>query len=742
MNLEATVNLQDNVTDINLHTIPYSIPQYMTSLVLPKCVMVHGEVLSTIYLQVALNICHQKDVPNWKKKAFWMKSKTIAANTGYNFRSINAAINKLEQLKLFTVTINKNGTRSIRLNNHQLKNHIEIEQFNTQLNTILLTGANKTKTAKLTSSFQSLEDVIDFKNPFSLKQLPKVRWFPDVKLLRNWMKQAEKIYKGSSLFFINHMAPRIFSYIESNKDNSLRTLSEKQRAISVGSSQSTINRYIDAYEKSGCISISKNGINTPAELILNKGFQKEPENIEKRVVVCAVANENSTCPVCQKDFMDYRTLSVHLSKTKDKKHFLLNTLKKQTRSDDLHAIYNEYKEDFDAIDSANDPVEEKQKPVDEYLNVPSTCQMSCKECRRVWKLDFYDDCNQERKAAYVQEYGIQEKETEVAVKKDEQNTNDIEIKKVELELVPPIEPAKGMVKTAKARKKPEFGPDTAPGLVGYFYNLTGGFSPNPAKESKLVKNAMNQGVTPDGVRTTMQFLKRKGQADLRFFNNSSIREAHMELELMAEAEKEGTEAFLVKMYYDGLGIPLNVSTIVKDVQKIKETMNGIDYETTKQIVQYLIDVKCPTLNFIISKRNEALAKMSSVGGGIAFRQNASFFDRDELQYAKQDLISASRKLTDLREDYGDAVIDLAKKMFKESNFVERLTHFEWAWKIGLELDSDMYKIADENRKSKKFRVDTALTETDDQDRINKIIKMRDRFYSWLEKQQEMFGTAQ
>jgi hypothetical protein len=36
---------------------------------------------------------------------------------------------------------------------------------------------------------------------------------------------------------------------------------------------------------------------------------------------------------------------------------------------------------------------------------------------------------------------------------------------------------------------------------------------------------------------------------------------------------------------------------------------------------------------------------------------------------------------------------IAKKIFIENKFAGKFNHFEWAWKIGLDLDYDMYQLA-------------------------------------------------
>jgi len=705
--------------------IPFSISNYLPTLILPKCVMVHGEVIASVYFQIVLNINHQKNCQAWKKNSFWQKTKTISDNIGYSPRVINNALKTLNLLQLIKTT--KQGKLNVySLLNDQLETFSQLQHFNNVLNLLLLSDKNKTKTHEYTQKFNELEQIIDFNNPLKVKFFLKSLWIPDVTLLRSWIIQSEQIYKGSTLFFVNNIASQIFNFVELKDDNLLNIFSEKTRALKIGSSQTTITRYINSFIDSGCLIVEEKNINSPTKLGLNPEFLNDYKNLKKRVVN-EVTEDKIYCPICNRDFLDNRSLSFHISKTSDSKHILLNNLKKQTKckSENLCQLYLEYKEDFD------DLVEEEKMIIsDEYLKIKcDDCLMTCKECHRNWKLDYYNNCNHERKTAFIKEYNIKDDEVKkiIEIVNDIKKTKDIIVNKEDFEII-------------KSISKGNFSSDTAPGLVRYFYNLTNGTSPNWSKESTQVKLELKKGVTPEQIRIVMDYLYRKGNLDLRFFNRSVI-EALFEKQCLSDSLKEGTEAYLVKLYYDGMKQPLNMQTLIRDVQRIKETMNsGHNYEQAKIIIEYMVKTKCPTLNFIGSKCTEALTQINKIN---AMQNNPSFFDRDDLVIIKNDLINGRIRLNKVPDKFKIDAQLIAEKIFKESLFTDKFTHFEWAWRVDLNLNKEMYQFAFDAQKNKESQLNIILKDqTLTIENRQKILMIKEKFENWLNLQSQKFESAQ
>lgn len=633
MNNKSTIPYQNTNHNPQTSTKPLQISNYITKLILPKCNMVYSESISTVYFQILININNQKNCKKWQQNKSWIQPETIAKNTGYTTKTVLKCIKILNNLELIT------WTKKEKLNLYELKNEefssLDLFlEFNKKFNTNLLKEVKDNKVFKIKQKISKIEKHYQInKNSYLIKKL----WFSDINKIRSSINQAESIYKGSSLFFINNIATTLLD----EENDQLYDLSESKRALLNGSSQSTISRYISQYKLVNFLNVIENNINKPIKLSINELKKNEEKVVSKKM-------ENKLiCPICKKEFDEVRSLGVHISKTKDKKHTLLSHLKRQTKCKphDLEKLYLEYKEDFDLC------IEEVVEP---------------------------------------------------------------KIKKTEKEKV----------------KTTQTSGESVPNLLKYFYSKTGGVSPNWGKECGQIKNLIKMGITSDDIKLTMDMLIRKGNIDLRFLNRS-VNEAKMEQQYLNDTVVDGTEAYLVKMYYDGLGFPLNLQTLIRDVQKIKETINtGLTYDQAKMVVQYMIDIKCPTLNFIGTKRNEALTRATKLNAG---KNNPSFFDRDDLVTIRSELSDGRYNLNKANDMFKNDAKLIAIKMFKEGNFSSKYSHLEWAFKVGLDLDKEMYRMAIELQKSKEFALDRLLRDRrlpDDKRRT--MLRVKDNFYKWLE----------
>lgn len=696
--------------NIKIHKAPFIISNYMLYCILPKCHIVYGEVISSIYFQIAININNQKNANEWKRNKSWISIKSISKNTGYNIRIINKALKTLQYLNLITIDKQlKNKTIKFNLINNNFDSLLEFTIFNNNFNKLLLSKANKIQSMQNINLITNFEESLDIYNSNIVKKI----MFNDINLLRKLLIEANNIYKGSSLFFITNIAPAIFQY--NNQEFTLQNISQEKRALKLGVSQSTISRYIEKYRDSNYISIINPCVNKPITLGLDAGFVNK--NLEK--VVINNMNTKIICPICGKEFYENRSLGVHISKTKDSKHILLNYLKNQHKNSTIDSIYNEFKEEFIELNNIDMNHEENKVKVQakkcEYLNVPCSCKMTCKECYKNWKSDYYDDCTHQRKEAFIQECLNKEdkKLTKVASKASHDNITD-EIK---------------VTSSKKAKVTTKNNTIRTPDLVKYFYNQIDGTSPNFAKECGQVKNLLKKN-TADEIKLTMDYLKRRGNMDLRFLNNS-VKDALAEQQYLKDADISGTEANLVKMYYEGLGQQLNIQTLVRDVQKVKETINsGNSYEQVKLTIQYMVNTKCPTINFIGSKVNEAKTKNNT----ISIKNNPAYYDRSALDMFRSLVINADTSLKNVSNDLKDDAIKIVVELFKENKFTDELSHFEWAWIVGLNLDLEMYNIA-QSTVTRGFSLDKMLqdSKTSSEDR-KKAEYYKGLYEKWLADQ--------
>lgn len=709
-------------------TIAFTTPKYITSLILPKCALVHGQVLSSVYLQIALNINHQNNRAHPFKEGCWKYQKTIANCTGYNSRVIGPALKALVDLELLSV-YQKNKLTIYKLRNHNFnENNIEeLYMFNHKIEKKLLEGMNNTDTETFTKLFRELEVINQFNNSFQVSHLLKNIWFDDIFLLREWIKQSESIYKGTSLFFLNNVAKPLFDYIgEENKESikDIGILSNKERALISGTSPSTISRYIKSFIDVGCLILDEYNTNSSKKLFLNQSFLIDKKNIS--VVGNNMKMEiKINCPICGSEFKSYKDLGVHIAKTKEAKHIVFKVLKDQKKCktyEELCQLYNDNKKDID-VDNDNE--------IDQYLKIPTNCGYSikCSTCYKNYKKDeIWLNCQEQRKAAYLAEYKIAEKpmvkiasfNKNVEVKKVEENNNDVKVETTDFDVV-------------KSKKTKTIKPDSPAGLVNYFYDRIGRTCLNYKKDTSIVNSALKSNVTPDGIRLTMDFLVDVKKAENLGLFKYCLSESYEYHQFMKDIDKEGTAPYLLKMFYEGIGLPIDHNKFVLEVKKINNLFGTYNYEQLKVAIQYMIAINCPTINFIGNKVGEAIAKMKQ---NNANKNNPCLYDRDDLHHIKFALRDGKKKIKDIDDRFKDEAIKLAREMYKQGQYADKFSNIEWAWFIGLDLDNEMYKLLKDINCP---RLEEIIRSSEVKPELKqKAIRAREVFLNWVNEQISKF----
>lgn len=669
----------------------FSIPRYILSVILPKCTIVHGEAVSSTYFQIALTINNSENAKQWQKGKSWIGLKTISKITGFNPRTIGIAVNILKDIKLLEQTYH-GKLKMFELKNSNIVNAEEMIKFNNLVEYKLMLNVNSKKHKSVKEKFEALNKMFNVFSPFHSKLLLKRNWIPDIINLRSSLIEAEEIYKGSSLFLMNLLNQQImFKKDEKVSDNI--NISETDRSLMIGCSQSTLNRYISAYESANVI-IKGEKQKGLSQLRLNLS-KDETKNAEGTVKNTMSTEKEIICPICNREMKTLRSFNLHLSKTKDAQHNMLSHLRREKRTPDYEVtmmLYHQHKETLDSLEGVS--IEEV-----EVLSAKS-----------------------------------------VEVKQEESTIVKVETKKEER-----VTEFKDLPSIKKIPSE-----DTAPGLLKFFYDLNGQRSPNWGKESKQIKNLLThkeQPLTPDEIRIVLKYMSRKGNTDIRFLN-TSINEALLENKLLKEMEKENTPASLVKRFYNGFNLNVNLQTFVRDVQKIQETINsGLSFEETKIVIDYMIETDCKVLNFIGSKRNDALSKnklnksvnMSSQGINN-FNNNPSFFDQDYLNILKDELASGRTRLNKIEDKYKEEAEKIAKELFMRRKFNTKYTGFEWVWRIGLELDEKMYSLACRELQ-KQTNLEMVMNSGKLKPEQQKTYEqLKTRYEAWLQKQHDFFRS--
>lgn len=718
----TNIELVANENDIK-KPFPFTISHYTYKILLPKCVLAHGTSIASTYFQIAFNINNQEKAKSWQQSKCWKNPHKIAAEIGCNQRKVKDVLKVLCDVGMLELSMH-GKLKMYKLKNNSFSNLKELMEFMAEFDKKLIATAFY-KAKELRNQIHEFNEASGINTINFLKDSLQRTKIPDINFMKETFLEVEQLYKGSSLFFMNLLEIDLKNRKKNHSIlNTIQNIKDDiKHPIILGCSQATLNRYLTVYRESEkLISIDK-GINRLKD---NKDIFVGRELNLSRGKVIKMSEKEFYCPICDRDFTSGRALGMHLGKSKDKNHEVLNQLRYEKRTP-----YSEFSQlvkdnshlfDFSEVAETNDEVVDVDNIKDKYMEIPCECKMSCRTCHLNWHDDFFKGCNHIRKQAYMEEYGLNGKREKKSSKGKEVDFGEV--------------PA--------AKKPVNHGPDTAPGLLKYFYDMTGGRSPNFGKEVGQVKAQIKKGLTPDEIRVVLNHMVRKGQIDLRFFS-TSINDALIEQKYLKEMEQEGTAAYLLQYFYHGHGLSINLQTFVREVQKIQETMNsGLTYDETKIVLDYMIAQKCTIVNFIASKRTEALAKHKAQNGGTqsGFKVNPSFFDQDTLNIIRDDLAGGRTHINKVELKYKDKALEIAKQIYKEHKFNQRYTMFEWAWRTGVELDREMYQLGVKEI-GKETYIDFALRNKDKltSEKLEMINKLKLSFEKWLERQHYTFGQS-
>ncbi|MNN19775.1 hypothetical protein D3C81_1330290 [compost metagenome] len=242
-------------------------------------------------------------------------------------------------------------------------------------------------------------------------------------------------------------------------------------------------------------------------------------------------------------------------------------------------------------------------------------------------------------------------------------------------------------------------------------------------------------------------MARKNHIDLRFLSNS-VNDAKLEQKYLDEMKEEGTAAYLVKLFYRGHNLEINMQTLNRDVSKVQETMNsGLSYKEKKKVINHMIATKCTILNFISSKRNEALTGQGTMvkvasKGNSSIKENPSFFDQDDLSIIKDELTGGRTNIKKIKPELKEKAKDIARQILIENKFASKFVSFEWAWKIGLELDQVSYNAACVDI-GKETYLEYLIKNSArlEPEKLNVIKQTKLKYDDWLITQHQMFGQC-
>lgn len=403
---------------------------------------------------------------------------------------------------------------------------------------------------------------------------------------------------------------------------------------------------------------------------------------------------DSMCPCCKKKFKSPIAMKNHIIKTEDEAHAL------------LASVYNE-------------------------------AHLKCKEIVDTYiKYQQYferDDTNKKEIILNkIEEDKKEQKEKEFNKKQEEKAQRKLEQLRKEGERLSQLEEMHNLKKKQESRMFKDLPEKDRPNaLINEFYQMIHGQCFNYAIEVKLVKSLFTKNnFTVMQVRNVLKYMANMGYANLRSLNYV-LNDACIFYENVKKIHQEGTIPFLIQYYYKSLKMKMNKKYFIKEIKALESSQraNDLTFEEMKNVIDGMIKEKIKVLLWF--------------DGNVAKYRNykktlnpcRAYTDEREINEVVEQVKYGKMRLRDISKRIYEPCLKKLKEAYMSGDFDTKYTHFEWAFKIGLTLDSEMYAVGKQNQHNRKSRFEALFNQyADNASNIEKINRSKKCFDEWLTKQ--------
>jgi hypothetical protein len=404
---------------------------------------------------------------------------------------------------------------------------------------------------------------------------------------------------------------------------------------------------------------------------------------------------DSKCPCCNKEFKSSIAMKNHIVKMEDEQHQLLSSVYNEAhlKCKDIVSVYMKYKQYFEGED------------VDKKILIMNK----------------------------INEDETKKKEELFNKKQEEKAKRKLEKLKQDAERLAQLEEMRKLKKNQESRLFKDLPEKDRPkALVNEFYQTIHSQCFNYTIEIKLIKSLFTKNnFTVEQVRNVLKYMANMGYSNLRSVNYV-LNDASIFYENVRKINQNGTIPFLIKYYYKSLKMKMNKKYFIKEVKALESSQraNNLTFEEMKNVIDGMIKEKIKVLLWFdgnVSKYRDYKNNINPCRG---------YTDEREINEVVEQVKHGKMRLRDISKRIYEPCLKKIKESYFSGDFDNRYTHFEWAFKIGLNLDSEMYRIGQESKRNSRF--EEILSKYSDNDSvIEKINRSKKCFDEWLTNQSSL-----
>lgn len=276
--------------------------------------------------------------------------------------------------------------------------------------------------------------------------------------------------------------------------------------------------------------------------------------------------------------------------------------------------------------------------------------------------------------------------------------------------------------------------DRPKALVNFFYSLINGQCMNYVIEIKLIKDLyLKSHLDTEQIKMVLKYMANMGYSNIRKINYV-LNDALLFYEKAKQLDVPNTIPYLVKYYYHSLKMTMNKKLFVKEVLRLESAMraNNLSIEQIKNVLDGMIRRNIRVLMWFDNYVAEYANTQQNINPCITYSNER------EINEVINELKEGKMKLVHVNKQIYDSVYKRVVKMYHDGTFSSRYNYLEWAFRVGLELNYDMYTYGKRHNNERSSLFSVAMVQyANNPDVLNKVIAVKQKYDEWLSQKQLM-----
>lgn len=273
--------------------------------------------------------------------------------------------------------------------------------------------------------------------------------------------------------------------------------------------------------------------------------------------------------------------------------------------------------------------------------------------------------------------------------------------------------------------------DRPKALVEEYHNMAQTKCYSYVVEIQIVKGLYTKyKLEPEVAHEVIKYMAKMGYKLTNL--NYKIDEAMEFVEAHKQMKEPNTIPYLIRYYYKQMGMKPNFKTFMSEHNRIKSSMlaNNLTIEQVKNVIDGMIREKVNILAWFDSK----VSRYANVQKKEDPIHNYS--DEREIKENIQQILNGKLTVDKVNVNIRTKCVEILRQKYMHGDFDEKYNYFEWAFKIQLPLDKEMFTFGEQHKNERKNRFEQwhkQVMEANDEIYIRCYNSTMEKYNTWLSK---------